>query len=214
MARATFVKAARKDYPDHGIKKGESYYWWAFRFGGKHRSKEPPKPSQLTHSEYLSQLYALQEQVGELNLAPTTVGDLESLKSDVEVIMGDMESLRDETDEKRGNVEDAFPGGSPVLETLEVRVEACENNISLLDDASSELESLIREVEARQERLAKRRKKQDEKKDPKVEAPKDEDEEEEEEDDGDEDLGEDELTQDEQSRAEDIVGSIEIEEGE
>lgn len=26
MARANFVKAARKDYPEHGIKKGESYY--------------------------------------------------------------------------------------------------------------------------------------------------------------------------------------------
>lgn len=36
MARATLVKKARKDIPGTDIKAGDSYYWWAFRFGGKH----------------------------------------------------------------------------------------------------------------------------------------------------------------------------------
>ncbi len=47
MARAHFVKAAAKDHPEHGIKKGESYWWWAFRsaYGSrKVYSKTQPKP--------------------------------------------------------------------------------------------------------------------------------------------------------------------------
>ena len=33
MARAIFVKKARKNIPGTSIKTGDSYYWWKFRFG-------------------------------------------------------------------------------------------------------------------------------------------------------------------------------------
>ena len=36
MPRVHFVKKARKDYPSTGIQKGDSYYWWQFRYGGTH----------------------------------------------------------------------------------------------------------------------------------------------------------------------------------
>jgi len=66
MAHATFVKSARKAIPDHGIKVGDSYYWWKFRFGGKHISRYWPRPSQLTQSEFYSTLYGCQETIEDL----------------------------------------------------------------------------------------------------------------------------------------------------
>ncbi len=42
MAKATFVKKAQKDYPEFGIKKGDSYWHWAFAFGPKYKSKTQP----------------------------------------------------------------------------------------------------------------------------------------------------------------------------
>lgn len=73
MARATFVKKARKDIPGTDIKAGESYYWWKFRFGGKHYSKTPPRRSQLTQSDFLGQLYAIEDEIQGL-VADDTLG--------------------------------------------------------------------------------------------------------------------------------------------
>jgi len=83
MPKVHCVKAARKDYPECGIKKGDTYYWWKFRFGGKHESKTYPKQSQLTQSEFLSQVYALNERLEDLD-ASIYIDDPESLSSDLE----------------------------------------------------------------------------------------------------------------------------------
>ena len=40
MTRAHFVKKARKDHPEGDIKKGDSYWWWAFMVGGRETRKE------------------------------------------------------------------------------------------------------------------------------------------------------------------------------
>lgn len=96
MARATFVKKAQKDYPAHGIKKGDSYYWWAFRNGGKHFSKEAPKRSQLTQSSYLSTLYDIQDRIGELRGKVSDAGDLsmqfDEIKQEVQDLFDETES--------------------------------------------------------------------------------------------------------------------------
>jgi len=99
MARVTKVEHARKDYPDHGIKKGDTYYWWQFAFGRKQMSKIPPTRQQLTQSGFLHCLYEIQDRIA--GLAPETVDDL---KSDVEDIISDIEALRDEQEEKRSNM--------------------------------------------------------------------------------------------------------------
>ena len=39
------IKKARKDYPDDGIKKGDEYFWWKWRYGTKQRS--PVRPTSL-----------------------------------------------------------------------------------------------------------------------------------------------------------------------
>lgn len=120
MARVHFVKAARKDYPDAGIKKGESYYWWEFRYGGTHKSKERPKPSQLTQSEFLSQAYALNERIEELS-----ADNAEDLKSEVEDICSEIRSLGEEQADKISNMPDSLQEG-PTGEMLQNRADACE----------------------------------------------------------------------------------------
>jgi len=50
MPRVLEQKAG-KDYPDQGIKKGDTYYKWSFRYGGTHKSLKRPRPSQLTQGK-------------------------------------------------------------------------------------------------------------------------------------------------------------------
>jgi hypothetical protein len=127
MARANFVKAAAKDYPQHGIKKGDSYYWWKFRYGGKHFSKLPPKQSQLTQSAYLSQAYAIDEAVGELSASSDLAGEIES-------IVSDLESLADECESNRSNMPDALQD-SETGTLLEERAQACRDAAESLQQA-------------------------------------------------------------------------------
>lgn len=127
MARAHFVKAAAKD--NAVVKKGESYWWWAFRFGGKHLSKEQPKPSQLTQSAYTSGVLALGEMIDDYPL--NEAGDLEMLRDDVDT----------QLDEIKSTVEDSLsnmPEGLQQGETgsmMQERIDAC-------DSAQSDVQSL------------------------------------------------------------------------
>jgi hypothetical protein len=129
MARAHFVKAARKDYPDHGIAKGESYYWWKFRTGGrggpKHFSKTAPKGSQLTQSEYLGQHYALQEELEAL------AAD-EGLEDAVSDIATRFRELGEEQSEKKNNMPDSLQD-SDTGNMLDERAEKCESIASELE---------------------------------------------------------------------------------
>ena len=43
MPRVNYVKKARKNNP--AVKRGESYFWWKFRYGGKQYSKTRPRQS-------------------------------------------------------------------------------------------------------------------------------------------------------------------------
>lgn len=108
MPRVHFVKKARQKHGD--IKKGESYYWWKFRRGGKRTSKTPPKPSQLTQSEFWGTVLAQSER---------DTPDFDDLASTRDEIVSELENLRDEIESRKSNVEDAFPNGSPVIEMLE-----------------------------------------------------------------------------------------------
>lgn len=141
MAKATFVKSARKNYPEHGINKGEPYYWWKFRFGGKHYSKTPPKPSQLTQSEFWSQVFEFQER--ELEISIPDDGSLDTLKENadavVEEIRQDIESLRDEQQEKF----DALPENFQDADTGQ----RIQGRIDALDEAISELENIDTDFE-------------------------------------------------------------------
>ncbi len=150
MARAHFVKKAQKNNP--AVKKGESYYWWAFMQGGrggpKHYSKTAPRQSQLTQSDFLSQIYSLQEEIEDLR-AENYLEDRESLKGEVEDIISQVRELGEEQDEKKNNMPDSLQE-SETGELLANRAEECENfaqELEQVDLDDGDIEEAIDELQ-------------------------------------------------------------------
>ncbi len=121
MTRAHFVKKARKAHPEGGIKKGESYWWWAFMVGGhggpKHYSKTQPRRSQLTQSDYLGQLYDIEDDIAALTAD-------ESLGDSVSDIASRLNDLADEQESKLENMPDGLKEGD-TGQMLQERADAC-----------------------------------------------------------------------------------------
>lgn len=132
MPRVHHVKKARKDNPV--AKRGESYYWWKFRYGGKQYSKTPPKQSQLTQSPYYATLYDLQDEIAEADCCDEDT--LEALK---ERVSEALRELGQECQEKVDNMPDSLQH-SPTGELLQERADACDSaadeveNIETFDD--------------------------------------------------------------------------------
>lgn len=140
MPKVHFVKKARKDNPV--CKKGQSYYWWKFRFSGKRYSLTRPKQSQLTQSEFLQTIYGIEEQIEDL----TTSEDLEAQKDE---IIQQIEQLKDETEEKRDNMPDQLQDGD-VGQLLQDRVDALDDMICELEGIDCEPEE-VNEQDVREE---------------------------------------------------------------
>lgn len=126
MPRVHFVKKARKDNPV--AKKGESYYWWKFRYGGKRYSRTRPRASQLTQSPYYGAVRALVEQIEDSN--PEDFDEFESLKEEVR---DELENLRDEAQSSLDNMPEQLQY-APTGELLQERIDALENAESELDN--------------------------------------------------------------------------------
>lgn len=126
MPRVHFVQKARKDNP--AVKKGESYYWWKFRYGGKRYSATRPRGSQLTQSAYFGTIRSLGEQVEDFST--TSYEDIQGLKEDM---VSELENLRDETQEKLDNMAEYNLEYSPTGEMLQERVDALESAIDEID---------------------------------------------------------------------------------
>lgn len=130
-AKPTFVKAARKNYPDHDIKKGESYYWWKFAYGSKQYSKTAPKRSQLTQSAFYAGVYDIEDDL----LAGADANDsLPSLRDDV---VSALEELRDTCQESLDNMPEALQEAD-TGQLLQERIDALENAISEFEDLDLE----------------------------------------------------------------------------
>jgi chromosome segregation ATPase len=110
------------------VKKGQTYYTWKFKRGGEHRSATYPKRSQLTQSSYLSQIYDLEDRLGEITAG---IDSAEDLSSAVDDIKSDVESLRDETQSSLDNMPEHLQESSILNERIET-----------LDSAISEFDSL------------------------------------------------------------------------
>jgi len=95
MPRVHHVKKARKDNP--AAKKGEPYYWWKFRYGGKRFSATRPRPSQLTQSKWAMVLEA-QEAVEDAE----SLDDLRSALESASETCGDCASEYEEAAEHFG----------------------------------------------------------------------------------------------------------------
>lgn len=125
MPRVNYVKKARKDNP--AVKKGESYYWWKFRYGGKHYSRNRPRPSQLTQSAYLSQVRGLIEMIEDNSTE--TWDDFDSLREEVK---SELDNIRDECQSNLDNMPDQLQY-APVGELLQERINALESAESDID---------------------------------------------------------------------------------
>lgn len=147
MPRVTFVKSARKDNPV--AKKGESYYWWKFRFGGKRFSLTYPKRSQLTQSAYFGTLYDLADMIEDYEIVPGEMDTVESLRDEVE---GELDSLRDECQESLDNMPEALQY-APTGELLQERIDALENAINELGyiEAPDQWEDEQERIDAREQ---------------------------------------------------------------
>lgn len=127
---------ARRDYPEHGIKRGDTYYHWSFYRGPKMMSKERPKGSQLTQREELVAMLEAQEAVGELDWSAE---NRESLASEVRAAAEKLGEAASYADDKYGNLPENFQNGD--------QGSFLQNFSSECQDAQSELESIADALE-------------------------------------------------------------------
>lgn len=127
MARAHFVKKARKDNPV--VKAGESYYWWKFRHSGKKYSKTRPRQSQLTQSEFMGTYYSLLEHMEDELPGISHGPDFEAF---VENLVGEILNLADETQDKLYNMPDQLQEGD-TGQLMQERIDELESWISELE---------------------------------------------------------------------------------
>jgi Rad3-related DNA helicase len=115
----TSVKGSKDDVLV--IAKGESYWHWAFRFGPRHVSKEQPKRSQLTQSEWLGRAYSLEEDM--VVAEASTPGDLSSLKDEW---CSEIECMKEEAEERLENMPEGLRENSSSGQTLQEYIDAFE----------------------------------------------------------------------------------------
>ncbi len=155
MPRVTHVRKAQKDNPV--CKKGESYYWWKFRHGGKKYSLTYPKQSQLTQSQYLSVIYDCSDTWGEME-DPTGLdvsfstreslpGTLEHIANTMESVAENLRELVDQYEESASNMEEYF-SGSERIDNLRDSGMECESTCDEIDNMVQEVRDAGSEVEA------------------------------------------------------------------
>lgn len=127
MPRVHHVKKARKDNP--AVKAGEPYYWWKPRYGSKRCSATYPKPSQVVSSAFLSEVYAIQEELQEI----TDPQELDELAERVS-------QLRDECEDSLYNMPDHLQDTSESGQLLQARVDALESWHDELDHMDTEID--------------------------------------------------------------------------
>jgi len=130
------VQRANKDYPLEGIKKGDTYYKWKFRYGALHRSPVRPKRSQLTQSEFLSWLYETQDGWDGRFLG---CADSDDLSSAIEEASSEIQEQIDELYDKHGNLPEQFQDAGPG-EILQERIDALESWQSDVDSVNYDIE--------------------------------------------------------------------------
>jgi hypothetical protein len=117
------TQVARKDYPEIGVTKGQTYYKWTFRNrfgrGTVMKSKTFPKPHELTRSEYMSAALLIQERVNNLSASSDLPGEVED-------IISDLRQLASEQEDKFNNMPEGLQQGD-TGQLLEERKQNCED---------------------------------------------------------------------------------------
>lgn len=127
---------ARYDYPDQGIVKGQTYYWWQFYRQGKTLSATYPKRSQLTQREELRLIYDAEDACSALQW---DFDNKDSLADELRSAASTAGDAAEAAREKASNIEQYFQGSEKASDL--------ENFASECDDIQSQLETLATEVE-------------------------------------------------------------------
>jgi len=152
MPRVHFVKKARKARREHGIKKGDSYWWWANRMPGrmsgvKRYSKTPPERWQtLPPGSFAASVAFLQQQLDNLSVEMGA----EDLKSAIDGVAEEVRSLAEEQDEKFNNMPESLRAG-PTGELLNERQEALASwadELEAVEEDEDDPQNMIDEAQA------------------------------------------------------------------
>ncbi len=143
MARANFVKKALKDNP--AVKRGEPYFWWKFRYGGKHYSKTHPRASQLTQSDFMGAVLSAEEEIEDLD----SNMERDDIASTVSSVVDSLRELADEQSEKRSNMPDSLQDGDTgqLLEGREQSANDMADEYDQVDLDNESLEDIIDELQ-------------------------------------------------------------------
>lgn len=142
MPKVNHVKKARKTWRGTGIKKGDEYYWWKFAFGPVCRSKTPPRRAQLTRSDFLSQLYDIQDGMEDRFIDP------ETFEEDRDGLVEELQGMQEECQERLDNMPPELQETAPSAVLLQERIENLEQWIDAIqsidcDDVDNDAEKNI-----------------------------------------------------------------------
>lgn len=112
---------------------GDGYVWWKFRFGGKRvrclKAECAPRPSDLTSSDKLSRLYAIQENLSDeiAEWRKNDPTDTEDLKTALESAGSEAREVADEYRESAQNIEDGFGHETSMSEEINEKAESVDS---------------------------------------------------------------------------------------
>ncbi len=149
MPRVKFIKKSYKAYPEFGIEKGDSYYYWKFNYGAVQKSKTKPRPQQLTRSAYQIGLYDIDDMKQALN----TESGYETLCDELDSIKDSVQGLLDQCKESFDNIPEQLQDSCAAGCTLSERIESLESyhseleSIELEDGDEETLQNAIDEIQ-------------------------------------------------------------------
>jgi hypothetical protein len=131
-------------------KAGTTYYSWGMMVGGRgvqRKSLTPPRRSQLTNSDFLGQIYDLED-----NLDFGSCDSPESLRDARDEIAQQLRDLGQEQQDKFDNMPDGLQQGD-TGQLIETRAQSCDDIASAFEDVDLEYEDPgaeeIAEIEAK-----------------------------------------------------------------
>lgn len=129
-----YHRKARKDYPDQGITKGDLYYFCQIKTGPRSseiiRQLTPISRSQQTTSEYLSALYALQDEDHDF-----------STPEAIDSVAGSLREIGEAQAERLEEMPESLREGD-TGQMMQERVQACESAAWELEGTADELDAL------------------------------------------------------------------------
>lgn len=122
-----YTKTARRNYPEQGIRRGDTYHEWCFYRQRPRRSKTYPTRSQLTQNETLLAVYGVFD------------GTSPSCAEDLSDMISALEDAASEVRDKFYNLPEGFQQGESG-QCLEEWADAIDTAVSELEDLKSDME--------------------------------------------------------------------------